>query len=57
MVNDKMFCRIINVWGIQWITFKVKIIKKRTMKSTEFFYHGSTDNYIKTGTGAIIKNL
>ena len=31
-----MFCWIRNVWDIQWIGFKVKIIKKEPMKYTRF---------------------
>ena len=27
IINTKMLCLIINVWDIQWIEFKIKIIE------------------------------
>ena len=35
-MNIKMFCWIRNTWEIQWIGFKVRIMKLELLKSTRF---------------------
>ena len=37
MVNSKMFCWIENVWPIQWIEFKAKIIEQKLGKSGKIY--------------------
>ena len=36
IINRKIFCWIRNIWDIQWIGFKVKIIEYELMKLTRF---------------------
>ena len=38
VTNIKMFCWIKNIWDIQWIGFKVKIIKLKLFKSTKLLF-------------------
>ena len=47
LANTKMFCCIINVFSIQWIESKVKIIKLEPIISTKFHYHVLMLKYCK----------
>ena len=46
-MNIKMFCWVRNIWGIQRIGFKLKIIKKVLTKSTRFLCLALMIKYIQ----------
>ena len=43
--NKDVFSRI-NIWDIQWMEYKVKIIKWEPVKSTKFLYHALIIKYL-----------